>query len=351
MHILPPLRNRLSGFARSAFAISFRRALSLCNVCCAAILIFGSCGLSRPAHAEQPSEVVATFTGGEITRDDLQAVITQKLPYERERLQREGAVHDVLESLIRYDLLVQDAKARGYGDDLRVRDAAKAKANDLLIQQLAAVDPDAISAEEIAKAFAERKQDFSRPRMRRASHILVPTREQAMALIAELRGADRTRFARAASEHSQDPSTRNQGGELGYFARDGQTERGVASAAPAPLVAAAFELRGVGDITPQPVPVEGGFSVLMLTGEMPSFETPRAQVEEHIREQLLKTRSEAKLDGLVAELQAQYKPVVHAELVDLVQMPQPEPTQIPAGFPAAPPDPREPPKVVEPDGI
>jgi hypothetical protein len=318
---------------------------------CAVAVLIGSSALIGRVEAEAADTVAATFTGGAITRDDLQAVVSQRLPVHKELLTREGAVRDVLESMVRYDLLVREAEARGYRENLRVRLAAQGKANELLVQSHASIEPSAISSAEVERAFAEHRREFSRPVLRRASHVLLPTQAEAQALIVELKAATRERFARVATEKSQDPATKNQGGELGYFDKDGKTERGVDGPASPQLAAAAFKLRAVGEVTPQPIALPNGFSVLMLTGEMPALQTARAEVDARLREQLAKDQSAAKLEALVAELREKHKPVVHAALVDLIVIPPAEPAQIPSGFPAAPPDPREPPRMVEPDGI
>jgi parvulin-like peptidyl-prolyl isomerase len=349
MRFLPSLRNRIS--ARAPLSHAPTRPLRRSRTLWIAAGLLGSCCLIGQVEADAAGSLVATFTGGAITQADLETVVTQRLPVQKDLLQREGAVHDVLESMVRYDLLVSEAEARGYRDHVRVRTASQAKANELLMLAHATVEPGAISKSEVERAYSERRREFSRPPLRRASHVLLPTRAAAEALIAELKGATRERFARVATDKSQDPTTKNQGGELGYFDRDGKTERGVAGFAVPQLAAAAFELRAVGEITREPVAVPQGFSVLMLTGEMPAFETTRAEADERLREQLAKEQGTAKFEALVAELREQHKPVVHAELVDLIVLPPAEPTQIPSGFPAAPPDPREPPKLVEPDGI
>ena len=321
-----------------------------CNWGRAAVLL-GSCCLIGQVEADAADTVVATFTGGAITSADLQSVLAQRLPIQKDLMQREGAVRDVLESMVRYDLLVREAEARGYRDHVRVRTATQAKANELLVLSHATVEASAISEEEVARAYAEHRREYSRPALRRASHVLLPTRAEAEALIAELKGATRERFARVASDRSRDPATKNQGGELGYFDKDGNTERGVPGFASPQLAAAAFELRAVGEITRTPVATPQGWSVLMFTGEMPASEMSRAQADARLREQLAGAQSAAKLVALIAELRDKHKPVVHASLIDSIQLPTAEPTQIPSGFPAAPPDPREPPKLVEPDGI
>jgi peptidyl-prolyl cis-trans isomerase C len=324
-----------------------RRLRNLYNLA----LFVGSSCLVAPVAADATGDLVATFTSGAITRADVEAVIAQRLPVQRELLAQPGAVRSLVESLLRYDLLVREAETRGYRDDLRVRMAARAKANELLLRAQASVEPHSLSTTEVDSAYAAQRRDFSRPVMRRASHVLLQSKAEASALIAELQGAARDRFARAATDKSQDPNTKNQGGELGYFDKEGKTERGTDSAAAPQLVAAAFKLRAVGAITPHPIELPNGFSVLMLTGEMPAYETPRAQADERIRDQLAEQQSKAKTEALVAALREEHKPSVNASLVDLIVMPPVEPARIPSGFPAAPPDPREPPKIVEPDGI
>ena len=87
----------------------------------------------------------------------------------------------------------------------------------------------------------------------------------------------------------------------------------------------------------------------MLTAEMPPFAAPPGQVDEMLREQLVVTKQKAAVEALVTELRAKAQPVVHAELLERVVLPEPERLGIPEGFPAAPSDPREPPKVVAPD--
>jgi hypothetical protein len=312
-------------------------------------MVAASVGVTGQVAAEA-SEIVASFTGGEITRADLESTLRMKLPFERARITAPTGPRSVLESMLRYDLLVLEAQRRGYRDDWRVRDAARAQANDALIRAEASVEPTTLSAAELKPLLETQQRELSRPALRRASQVVVATREQAQALITELKGASREHFAHVATERSQDPKTRHQGGELGYFDGEGKSERGVRVVDAQPLVAATFQLRQVGDIAPQPIEVPGGFSVLMLTGQMQAAQPSAAEVDERVRDQLARTKSVAKLDAFVAELRAKYKPVVHESLVDLVVFPPLEPAQIPSGFPAAPPDPRQAPKVIEPDG-
>ena len=299
------------------------------------------------AAAEADTEAVATFDGGRITRADLESVIAHKLPDQRAQIAREG-VKPVLESLIRWDLLVKEAQARGYADQTRVQEAAKTKQVDLLLAAATRIDPASISESEVASAREPRRREFQRARMRRATYIVVEKQADASALIAKLKHATREQFAQVAREQSVDNS-RNQGGELGYFDQDGNNEKGQPAHGLQPLTKAPFGLKKVGEVSPEPIALSHGFALLMFTGEMPAFVMPPAQVDELVREELASTKQKAALEALVKELSAKTPPVVHAELIGQVVLPEVEPLGIPEGFPAAPPDPRQPLKTIAPD--
>lgn len=327
----------------SVRACSIRSARGFCAACLACTTLL----LAARASAEADAEVVATFNGGQITRADLESVIAHKLPEQRATIAREG-VRPVLESLIRWDLLVKEAEARGYADQTQVQEAAKSKAVDLLVAAATHVDPASIPEAEVERALEKRGREFKRARMRRASYVLLAQKPEAVALIAKLKHATREQFAQAARDLSIDPS-RNQGGELGYFDQDGNTEKGQPAHGLAPLTKATFALKHVGEVSAEPIPLNGGFAVLMFTGEMPAYAAPPGQIDEVLREELAQTKQQAALETLVKELSAKAQPVVHAELLGQVVLPEVAPLGIPEGFPAAPPDPRAPPKLIAPD--
>jgi hypothetical protein len=333
-----------TSFARASSITSIR---GFCRGLCAACLVCAPL-ISTSAAAEVDGETVATFNGGRITRADLESVIANKLPDQRALIAREG-VRPVLESLIRWDLLVKEAEARGYADQATVQEAVKSQKVEQLVAAATHVEPASFSEAELARALEPRRLEFQRARMRRATYIVVAQQAEAVALISELKHATREQFAQAARDRSIDLSSRNQGGELGYFDQDGKNEKGQPAHGLAPLTKAAFGLKRVGDVSPEPIALSNGFAVLMLTGEMAAYTAPPGQVDELLREGLLQTKQKAALEALVKELSAKAQPVVHAELIGQVVLPEIAPLGIPEGFPAAPPDPRVPPKTIAPD--
>lgn len=311
---------------------------------CALIALHARAESSPRAAATE--NVVATYQTGHITREDVESVIAHRLPAQRARIAAPGGLVDLVDKLIRYDVLVQEARARGYERNLLVRDAAMRQAVDLAVAERVTIDPKNIPAADVQRALEEHRREFTRPYMRRATQLQVATKSEADMAVASLKHATREQFSQYVREHSTDVATRGQGGELGYFDKDGNTDLG--PVVPPQLTAAVYKLQKVGEIT-GPVEQPNGFSVLMWTGEMKAYAMPAAEAEEIVREKLRISGQNAALEVWLNELRAQLKPVMHPELVDSVVLPQNELSGIPEGFPAAPPDPREPPKVVEPD--
>ena len=83
---------------------------------------------ATPAAAADDSSAeraVATWKGGRITLADLEAVVALKLPQERITIAEPGGREQLLEDLVRFDLLVQEARERGYATRPSVIDASQ----------------------------------------------------------------------------------------------------------------------------------------------------------------------------------------------------------------------------------
>ena len=314
-------------------------------------LLFVLCAFGVHAQSAASDDlVVATFNGGTITRSDVESVIATRVPAEQANIAKPGGVAALVDRLVRYDLLVQEARARGYEKNVVVVDSARRKAYELMIARTFTVDPKTISKAEIERAFEEHRREFTRPYMRRATRIVCSTASEAATLIARSQHATREEFAKLAREQSIDPSTRSQGGELGYFDEHGETEQGRAVVSPQ-LTAAVYALKHVGAVTAQPVASPEGFNVLMWTGEMKAFRMKQDDIDETLGEKLAGEKGNAALEAFVASLREKLKPAVHPELLDEIDVGDTQPLGIPEGFPAAPADPRERPKILAPDKI
>jgi peptidyl-prolyl cis-trans isomerase C len=229
---------------------------------------------TAPAAAVSPDTVVATVGGEPITEADL-SFAAEDLTQELGQMPPEERKAFLLRVLI--DMKVM-AKA---GEDAGMAETP------LFQQRLAYLEDRALRrayfADAIAAAVTEeavRAQydtfvaDFVPAEEIRASHILVPTEEEAKAVTAELEGgAD---FATVAKEKSIDPGAAN-GGDLGFFSKGMMV---------APFEAAAYALTDVGQVS-APVQSQFGWHVIRLEEKRQSAAPAFEQVAAQLQQQLL----------------------------------------------------------------
>jgi hypothetical protein len=141
-----PTVTRLSSFLLRAPRV----ALPMAALIAAAAV---PCWVHGEALVDQ-AVTLASYASGRITLADAESVIAHKLPEERTRIASPGGVLNLVESLIRYDLLQLEARARGYENNWAVQDAVKHKASELLIIQRASAAP-SDTPEERARVLAE----------------------------------------------------------------------------------------------------------------------------------------------------------------------------------------------------
>ncbi|HUT53790.1 MAG TPA: peptidylprolyl isomerase [bacterium] len=160
-----------------------------------------------------------------------------------------------------------------------------------------------VSEEEIKKYYDDSKDRYmTAPEKVRASHILVrvspdaPEKDVADAktLIDKIYAeaiAPGAGFAQLAKDHSED-GTKDQGGDLGWFAR-----RDVAGSFGLPSMVtefedAAFALKNSGDIS-KPVQTQFGWHIIKLTGRKAAEYKPLAQVRDEVKKEVLHGKLQA----------------------------------------------------------
>lgn len=216
----------------------------------AAVVLLAACdaGTDRPATPAEPAvqaegrvDVLARFLALEPVGPDDQVVaeVGTTVIYASD-VRREIAargLHDdparvapsdpvfqqVLSELVEQRLLALEALRRGMDRDIEARRRLAAAEERILGNILVeTVVANSITEDAIARIYEEQNRLAPRVEEVRASHILVTTREEAeevARLLAE--GED---FAQLARQVSQDPGTRLDGGDLGYFTRDGMVQ-------------------------------------------------------------------------------------------------------------------------------
>jgi peptidyl-prolyl cis-trans isomerase C len=290
---------------------------------------------AKPVPATLPM-VVATINGENVTSAELEAAVKNleaqaggPVPAD----QRDRIYRDLLERLVGYKLLSQEARARS----LAVEDAEvdgriaeirkqfpteqvftqmlqqrqmtleKLKADtrqDLAVSKLienAIADKVGVTPDQVTEFHVKNPERFQQPERVRASHILlsfpegadgpakVQVRAKAEQVLKEVKsGKD---FAGLAKKYSQDPGSAANGGDLGFFPQ-GQMV--------GPFNDVAFKLKQ-GE-TSDLVETQFGFHIIRVVEKQPARAIPleevRAQVVQFLENQNRQTQTEAFVTGL-----------------------------------------------------
>ncbi len=230
-----------------------------------------------PGFAQDKNETVAMVNGSPITRQQLEMAMGELGP-QFSRIPEDKRDAAALAALIEIKLMSGKARTAGLDQDEEFQRSIafmteRALHGFYMQKQLA----DGISDDDVQALYDERVADMPKQQEVKARHILVKTKEDAEAVIAELEGgAD---FETVAKEKSTGPSGPS-GGDLGYF-RAGQMVP--------EFEKAAFDL-DAGAITEEPVQTQFGFHVIKVEDKRdvqpPAFD----QIKDQLRNELLVKR-------------------------------------------------------------
>ncbi|TJY44434.1 peptidylprolyl isomerase [Cohnella pontilimi] len=150
--------------------------------------------------------------------------------------------------------------------------------------------------DQLKKYYEDNKADFGTAEKVRASHILLATKAEADAVLAELKkGAD---FATLAKQKSTDPGSKDDGGDLNYFGHGEMNEQ---------FETAAFKLN-VGEISGV-VESPNGFHIIKLTDKKPAVTPSYDQVKEQVKNRYL----DEHLQSLIGDWLDKQKKAYHYE--------------------------------------
>lgn len=240
---------------------------------------------------------------------------------------------ELLDDMISLAVMEQEAKRLGLDQDPETRFYVERMLADKMRTDLTAglrkeIRQGITPADEEAY-FAAHQDQFNRPELASAAHILVATEAEARELIARLTApdADRNLFATLAAEKSLDNETKGRGGSLSYFTRPDVHSDRYPAVDPA-LAAVVFEMQNIGDIYPQPVRTTRGFHVLKLTGKRAAVVRTLDQVRPAVRVGIEEERFQAAWKRKLEEIQAQLGVELHPENLADVRPTLPSPEEM-----------------------
>ncbi len=299
-----------------------------------AILTLSLALLAMPVWAQQANKppagddpVVARVNGTEIHRSEV-VIALRTLPAQAQQQPMEKLYPVLLEDLVNATLVAQAARKQKLGDDPEVKKQL-AFAQDRIFEQvyLDRLLEKSVTDQKLHARYDKYVKEAPPREEVSARHILLPTEDEAKAVIAELKkGAD---FAKLAQEKTTDPSGKTSGGDLGYFAHDQMVPD---------FADAAFKLKK-GEFSQTPVKTQFGWHVIKVedrrTAKPPSFEEAKQQLSnlvarEIIVEKVKELRTGAKIETFALD---------GGKLAPPATAPQPAPETAPQPSPETAPQP------------
>ena len=235
----------------------------------------------------------------ELYEDDIQRAMARDPGASPARFETPEARRELIDGLVRFELLAQAADRAGLTKDPDAVHALQQIAVTKLVNQTlgAAAAPESITPADVERDYlAHQASDYTLPPAAQISHLIVADEKLAARLTAQakaLEPADDRGFAKLASAHSEDAGTRATGGDLGFVDKN--------SRLPPALVTAALSLKAPGEIA-GPIRTDAGFEILRLVTLRAAAVSPLSSVEQPIRQRLYRERRAKALDDFVTRL-------------------------------------------------
>ena len=275
---------------------------------------------SAAATASSPSSSVAAVAAPTISKEDAVAIVNGEYiskaalaSLEAEISQRARGQkfpqEQLLEELIRRELLVQDAEQKKLDQSSEYKERIEMAKQSLLSQ--AALE-NALKSNPVTEADLKAEYDAkiaskASATEYKARHILIKEKDAAQAIIAELgKGKD---FVKMAKQHSTGPSA-TQGGDLGWFA-EGQM---------VPEFTQAVVALENGKFTLEPVKTQFGWHIILREDSRQQTPPPFETIKEQLRPALQQQKIQQVLDTL--EKQAKIEILLKPEVVEKPKAPE-----------------------------
>lgn len=253
---------------------------------------------------EERAEVLATVGDETVTVGEFAEELASKGAYIRTRYNSPERRREFLDQMIRFELLAQEARRRGYHELPEVQRTQKQRMiRRFLEERFENGGPEAIPEEDVAAFYEEHTREFNTPDQVRASHILFRDRAAAERVLRELQAApaDLRLYRRLAEQHNTDPETRDRFGDLQFFSRPDERAEGEREI-PDAVVEAAFGIERLGGLHGSVVRTDAGYHIIKLTGRRDGTSQSLEEAERSIRSRLHRERREAAITSMLEEL-------------------------------------------------
>ena len=256
--------------------------------------------------AEQAAQVLAEVGTSKITLGMFADQLANMSPYIRDRYSSPERRKEYLDNMIRFELLVQEAKKRGYFDSEEI----KRSAQQVMIREMMKKDfeekyrEQEISEDEIKSFYQSNIDEFRKPAQARLSHIRLSNRALGARLLKQLKNkpGDDEFFVKLVQKHSEDTETKSRGGDVGFQTHPKDRKASGSPEVPDAVIEAAFTLEKVGDVHDKLISSDHGFHIVRLTAKREALERSLDDARRTIQMRLRREKRDAAIEKLVTEL-------------------------------------------------
>jgi peptidyl-prolyl cis-trans isomerase C len=305
--------------------------------CLGVCLLVGACSTpkEKPAapetaptkhglSAEQAALPLVKVADETVTVGEFAATIADKNPYLRARYASPERRRELLEELVKFELLGREAKRRGL-DQLPEVERARRQ---VMVQQLMKAEfDDKVKSSDVTDAEIQAYYDahpgeFHKPAQVRASWLVVKDEQKARRLLKQLqeKPTEQELFRELVRKESEDKVSAARDGDLAFFSLPKDRVPGDPTV-PDAVAEAAFTLANVGDYAAEPVKVPQGHAIVRLTGKRKALERTLEQARRTVQNKLWREKREAAIAAFLANLRAQAHVEEHWDALAQVQVP------------------------------
>jgi peptidyl-prolyl cis-trans isomerase C len=305
-----------------------------------AIVLVLACGCGKPKEADAPAKkaekhglteeqaklplvVVGDST---VTLGQFAEQIAEKSPYLRARYASPARRRELLEELVKFELMAKEASRRGLDKTEEVERAKR----QVMVQQMMKTEFEDkvklsdISDSEIEAYYKAHPEEFNKPAQVRASHIVLRDETKAKRVLKlALEAKEDEVFRKLVSEYSEDEVSKAEGGDLHFFSKpEERTPKD--PALPEAVVQAAFKLENLGDVYPELVKSPAGYHIVRLTSKRKALARTLDHARRPIQNKLWREKREAAVSAFIQDLRAKAHIEEHLALLDQVQVDLPD---------------------------
>jgi peptidyl-prolyl cis-trans isomerase C len=250
--------------------------------------------LPAPPASAQSDPVVAKVNGVEIHESDL-AMAEEDMGQQAQAMPPDAKREQMIAYLADVILAAKAAEGKKVADQKEFKSRLAFIRNKLLMETLLQnIGKEALTPEATKKVYDDAAKQMGGEQEVRARHILVPTEDEAKAILVEVKKG--TDFAELAKQKSKDPGAAAEGGDLGYFTKDQMVPE---------FAEVAFKL-DKGQVS-DPVKTQFGWHIIKVEDKrskpIPDYDKVKDQIETYVQrkaqaEYIGKLRETAKIERL-----------------------------------------------------